>query len=141
MKVTFLRHGEPLRTPEHHSLWDITDSDKQTAKSLFTAEEKDDFDTFVSSTLQRAISTGEFAVPQQVWQRSKLFDEIEKPIENEHLFKFRVEKGLQLLKEEYSFKRRILVAGHSRWMSFAYFILHKQPALGFDFLEHFTVEV
>ena len=129
-KLVFIRHGKPVETECHHSLWTITDADKERAKHIF----QNKFTNYYCSTLQRAIDTAESIEPNEKWIKSKLFDEIEKPLEKDDIFKERVLLALQFLSSHNS---HTIIACHSRFMTYAYFYLKDEPIGGFDFLDWF----
>lgn len=136
-KVVFIRHGEPIKTDEHHSQWPITEADEIGAKEKYSGMR---FDYYLCSTLNRAKQTAKAAFPEndKEFIYSKLFDEIEKPLENEALFFDRVCAAISSIRTR--FKGDTVVFCHSRFMNLAYYELKGKPALGFDYLESFEHE-
>jgi hypothetical protein len=162
IELTFIRHGKPVETKEHHSKWDITEEHKEKASKLGFAAW--DFDMNFASKYLRAERTRDYCLLPYFGKKrpdiedrynknminlhtSCLFNEIHKPDETPELLDKRVKESIVMLRLNrwFHFKDqeivKIFVACHNRYMIHAYKQLKGKDKGGFDYLEYFTHEI
>jgi hypothetical protein len=84
-----------------------------------------------SSELPRSVKTANIIFPDVKIRNISELNEWDKSKETMDQFKCRVRRALKWLPEE------AIVVSHSRWMTWAHWLLKGEVALGFDYLESF----
>lgn len=123
--ITFIRHAEPNQEGD------------LTARGVYASTNKYiplEGRPIFTSSLPRSIQTAWIMFPGNLLERRSNLDEWNKDDETSDQFKERVSKALEELPKD------CIVIGHARFMNWAYWLLKKEPTLGFDYLEGFDHE-
>lgn len=130
MKMIFIRHAEPDK--------DERLSERGRVAILASLElgrfpKYDRSFVYFTSYLPRSIETMQIIYPEANWIPFRLLNEWNKTTESLEEFKSRVSRMVEEIKKE----KNVIIIGHSRWMTWAHWLLKGEPALGFDYLEGF----